>query len=129
MDYETLGIASIVPQGELSQIIQKTNGRKLRDLIDKVIGTGKYSAAGEGLSEGIAAFRENLREKYDNTDQDVDKIQREINDADQIISKSKPEKEKLEKVVESFKEKIKKLQEQKEELSVNHEKILHLRDK
>ena len=70
-----------------------------------------------------------LREKYDNTDQDVDKIQREINDADQIISKSKPEKEKLEKVVESFKEKIKKLQEQKEELSVNHEKILHLRDK
>ena len=129
MDYETLGIASIVPQGELSQIIQKTNGRKLRDLIDKVIGTGKYSAAGEGLSEGIAAFRENLREKYDNTDQDVDKIQREINDADQIISESKPEKEKLEEVAESFKEKIKKLQEQKEELSVNHEKILHLRDK
>ena len=108
MDYETLGIASIVPQGELSQIIQKTNGRKLRDLIDKVIGTGKYSAAGEGLSEGIAAFREDLREKYDNTDQDVDKIQREINDANQIISKSKPEKEKLEKVAESLKEEIKK---------------------
>ena len=129
MDYETLGIASIVPQGELSQIIQSKNGRKLRDLIDKVIGTGKYSAAGDGLSDGIAAFRENLREKYDNTDQDVDKIQREINDADQIISKSKPEKEKLEEIVESFKEKIKKLQEKKEELSVNHEKILHLRDK
>ena len=129
MDYETLGIASIVPQGELSQIIQSKNGRKLRDLIDKVIGTGKYSAAGDGLSDGIAAFREDLREKYDNTDQDVDKIQREINDADQIISESKPEKEKLEEVAESFKEKIKKLQEQKEELSVNHEKILHLRDK
>jgi len=129
MDYETLGIASIVPQGELSQIIQSKNGRKLRDLIDKVIGTGKYSAAGDGLSEGITAFRDYLREKYDNTDQDVDKIQREINDADQIISKSKPEKEKLEEIVESFKEKIKKLQEKKEELSVNHEKILHLRDK
>jgi len=129
MDYETLGIASIVPQGELSQIIQSKNGRKLRDLIDKVIGTGKYSAAGDGLSVGITAFRGNLREKYDNTDEDVDKIQREINDADQIISKSKPEKEKLEEIVESFKEKIKKLQEKKEELSVNHEKILHLRDK
>ena len=129
MDYETLGIASIVPQGELSQIIQSKNGRKLRDLIDKVIGTGKYSAAGDGLSDGITAFRDYLREKYDNTDQDVDKIQREINDADQIISKSKPEKEKLEEIVKSFKEKIKKLQEKKEELSVNHEKILHLRDK
>jgi len=129
MDYETLGIASIVPQGELSQIIQSKNGRKLRDLIDKVIGTGKYSAAGDGLSDGITAFRGDLREKYDNTDEDVDKIQREINDADQIISKSKPEKEKLEEIVESFKEKIKKLQEKKEELSVNHEKILHLRDK
>ena len=129
MDYETLGIASIVPQGELSQIIQKANGRTLRDLIDKVIGTGKYSAAGDGLSVGITAFRGDLREKYDNTDEDVDKIQREINDADQIISKSKPEKEKLEEIVESFKEKIKKLQEKKEELSVNHEKILHLRDK
>jgi len=129
MDYETLGIASIVPQGELSQIIQSKNGRKLRDLIDKVIGTGKYSAAGDGLSVGITAFRGDLREKYDNTDEDVDKIQREINDADQIISKSKPEKEKLEKIVESFKEKIKKLQEKKEDLSVNHEKILHLRDK
>jgi len=129
MDYETLGIASIVPQGELSQIIQSKNGRKLRDLIDKVIGTGKYSAAGDGLSVGITAFRGDLREKYDNTDEDVDKIQREINDADQIISKSKPEKEKLEEIVKSFKEKIKKLQEKKEELSVNHEKILHLRDK
>ena len=129
MDYETLGIASIVPQGELSQIIQSKNGRKLRDLIDKVIGTGKYSAAGDGLSDGITAFRGDLREKYGNTDEDVDKIQREINDADQIISKSKPEKEKLEEIVESFKEKIKKLQEKKEELSVNHEKILHLRDK
>jgi len=129
MDYETLGIASIVPQGELSQIIQSKNGRKLRDLIDKVIGTGKYSAAGDGLSDGITAFRDDLREKYDNTDLDVDKIQREINNADQIISKSKPEKEKLEKIVELFKEKIKKLQEKKEELSVNYEKILHLRDK
>ena len=129
MDYETLGIASIVPQGELSQIIQSKNGRKLRDLIDKVIGTGKYSAAGDVLSDGITAFRGDLREKYDNTDEDVDKIQREINDADQIISKSKPEKEKLEKIAESFKEKIKKLQEKKEELSVNYEKILHLRDK
>jgi len=98
MDYETLGIASIVPQGELSQIIQSKNGRKLRDLIDKVIGTGKYSAAGDVLSDGITAFRGDLREKYDNTDEDVDKIQREINDANQIISKSKPEKEELEKI-------------------------------
>jgi exonuclease SbcC len=129
MDYETLGIASIVPQGELSGIIQSSNGRKLRDLIDKVIGTGKYSAAGDGLSEGITAFRNYLREKYNNTDQDVDKIQQEINDAEQIISESKPQKEKLEKVAESFKEKIKKLQEKKEELSVNYEKIMHLSDK
>ena len=129
LDYETLGIASIVPQGELSGIIQSSNGRKLRDLIDKVIGTGKYSAAGDGLSEGITAFRNYLREKYNNTDQDVDKIQQEINDAEQIISESKPQKEKLEKVAESFKEKIKKLQEKKEELSVNYEKIMHLSDK
>jgi len=129
LDYETLGIASIVPQGELSGIIQSSNGRKLRDLIDKVIGTGKYSAAGNELSEGIAAFRDYLREKYDNTDLDVDKIQQEINDAEQIISESKPQKEKLEKIAESFKEKIKKLQEKKEELSVNYEKIMHLSDK
>ncbi|HIA97058.1 MAG TPA: SMC family ATPase, partial [Candidatus Nitrosopelagicus sp.] len=129
LDYETLGIASIVPQGELSGIIQSSNGRKLRDLIDKVIGTGKYSAAGNELSEGITAFRDYLREKYDNTDQDVDKIQQEINDAEQIISESKPQKEKLEKIAESFKEKIKKLQEKKEELSVNYEKIMHLSDK
>ena len=129
LDYETLGIASIVPQGELSGIIQSSNGRKLRDLIDKVIGTGKYSAAGNELSEGITAFRDYLREKYDNTDLDVDKIQQEINDAEQIISESKPQKEKLEKIAESFKEKIKKLQEKKEELSVNYEKIMHLSDK
>ena len=129
MDYETLGIASIVPQGELSGIIQSSNGRKLRDLIDKVIGTGKYSAAGNELSEGITAFRDYLREKYDNTDLDLDKIQQEINDAEQIISESKPQKEKLEKIAESFKEKIKKLQEKKEELSVNYEKIMHLSDK
>jgi len=53
----------------------------------------------------------------------------EINHAEKIIANSKPQKEKLEEMVESFKEKIKKLQEKKEELSVNYEKIIHLKDK
>ncbi len=53
----------------------------------------------------------------------------EINHAEKIIANSKPQKEKLEEMAESFKEKIKKLQEKKEELSVNYEKIIHLKDK
>jgi exonuclease SbcC len=129
LDYDTLGIASIVPQGQLTEIIQSDNGIKLRSLIDKVIGTGKYSAAEKGLGEGIAAFREYLTEKYNKTDKDVENVQMEINHADKIISESKPQKEKLEKMAESLKEKIKKIQEKKEELSVNHEKIIHLKDK
>ena len=129
LDYDTLGIASIVPQGQLTEIIQSDNGIKLRSLIDKVIGTGKYSAAEKGLGEGIAAFREYLTEKYNNTDEDVENVQMEINHAKKIISDSKPQKEKLEKMAESFKEKIKKLQEKKEELSIKHEKIVHLNDK
>ena len=129
LDYETLGIASIVPQGQLTEIIQSDNGIKLRSLIDKVIGTGKYSAAEKGLGEGITAFREYLTEKYNNTDEDVENVQMEINHAEKIIANSKPQKEKLEEMAESFKEKIKKLQEKKEELSVNYEKIIHLKDK
>ena len=129
LDYDTLGIASIVPQGQLTEIIQSDNGIKLRSLIDKVIGTGKYSAAEKGLGEGIAAFREYLTEKYNNTDEDVENVQMEINHAEKIIANSKPQKEKLEEMAESFKEKIKKLQEKKEELSVNYEKIIHLKDK
>ena len=129
LDYDTLGIASIVPQGQLTEIIQSDNGIKLRSLIDKVIGTGKYSAAEKGLGEGIAAFREYLTEKYNKTDKDVENVQMEINHADKIISESKPQKEKLEKMAESLKEKIKEIQEKKEELSVNHEKIIHLKDK
>jgi len=129
LDYDTLGIASIVPQGQLTEIIQSDNGIKLRSLIDKVIGTGKYSAAEKGLGEGITAFREYLTEKYNNTDEDVENVQMEISHAEKIIANSKPQKEKLEEMAESFKEKIKKLQEKKEELSVNHEKIIHLKDK
>ena len=129
LDYDTLGIASIVPQGQLTEIIQSDNGIKLRSLIDKVIGTGKYSAAEKGLGEGITAFREYLTEKYNNTDEDVENVQMEINHAEKIIANSKPQKEKLEEMAESFKEKIKKLQEKKEELSVNYEKIIHLKDK
>jgi len=129
LDYDTLGIASIVPQGQLTEIIQSDSGVKLRSLIDKVIGTGKYSSADKGLGEGITAFREYLTEKYNNTDKDVENVQMEINHAKKIISDSKPQKEKLEKIAESFKEKIKKLQEKKEELSVKHEKIVHLNDK
>ena len=129
LDYDTLGIASIVPQGQLTEIIQSDNGIKLRSLIDKVIGTGKYSAAEKGLGEGITAFREYLTEKYNNTDEDVENVQMEINHAEKIIANSKPQKEKLEEMVESFKEKIKKLQEKKEELSVNYEKIIRLKDK
>ena len=129
LDYDTLGIASIVPQGQLTEIIQSDNGVKLRSLIDKVIGTGKYSTAEKGLGEGITAFREYLTEKYNNTDEDVENVQMEINHAEKIIANSKPQKEKLEEMAESFKEKIKKLQEKKEELSVNYEKIIHLKDK
>ena len=74
LDYDTLGIASIVPQGQLTEIIQSDNGIKLRSLIDKVIGTGKYSAAEKGLGEGITAFREYLTKKYNNTDEDVENL-------------------------------------------------------
>jgi len=36
LDYDTLGIASIVPQGQLTEIIQSDNGIKLRSLIDNI---------------------------------------------------------------------------------------------
>ena len=43
LDYDTLRIASIVPQGQLTDIIDSSKTTKLRDLIDKVMGAEHFS--------------------------------------------------------------------------------------
>ena len=53
LDYDTLKIASIVPQGELTDIIQSDNGIKLRGLIDKVMGAEKFLEIEDRLKKGI----------------------------------------------------------------------------
>jgi len=85
LDYDTLKIASIVPQGELTDIIQSDNGIKLRSLIDKVMGAEKFLEIEDRLKKGIKEFRQHLDDEYGYTDKDVIKINNEIDDSEKIV--------------------------------------------
>ena len=83
LDYDTLQIASIVPQGQLTDIINSSNTTKLRNLIDKVMGAEHFSKTATKIDEGITAFRRHLNEQYNYTDSDISRLEDEIKDAKQ----------------------------------------------
>ena len=95
LDYDTLKIASIVPQGELTDIIQSDNGIKLRGLIDKVMGAEKFLEIEDRLKKGIKEFRQHLDDKHGYTDKDVIKLDSEINDSKKIIMNSNQRRNEL----------------------------------
>jgi len=99
LDYDTLKIASIVPQGELTDIIQSDNGIKLRGLIDKVMGAEKFLEIEDRLKKGIKEFRQHLDDKHGYTDKDVIKLDSEINDSKKIIMNSNQRNELQEKQI------------------------------
>jgi exonuclease SbcC len=82
LDYDTLQIASIVPQGQLTDIISSKT-TKLRNLIDKVMGAEHFSKTAIKIGEGVVAFRQHLREQYNYTDSDISRLENEIKDAKQ----------------------------------------------
>lgn len=104
LDYDTLKIASIVPQGELTDIIQSDNGIRLRFLIDKVMGVEKYLEIEASLKKGIEEFRQHLDDEYGYTDKDVIKLDGEIEDSKKIKLNSNEQKIKLEKERDIIKE-------------------------
>ncbi len=96
LDYYTLQIASIVPQGQLTSITDSSQTTKLRNLIDKVMGAESFSKTKEKIDEGITAFRRHLREQYNYTDADISRLENEINDAKQTRINSSKDLEKFE---------------------------------
>ena len=97
LDYDTLQIASIVPQGQLTNIIDPSNTTVLRNLIDKVMGAENFSKTAKKIDEGITAFRKHIREQYNYTDLDISRLENEIKDAKQIRINSNKDLEKFEK--------------------------------
>jgi len=83
LDYDTLRIASIVPQGQLTDITNSSETTKLRNLIDKVMGAEHFSKTAIKIVEGVTAFRQHLHEQYNYTDSDISRLENEIKDAKQ----------------------------------------------
>ena len=96
LDYDTLRIASIVPQGQLTDIIDSSQTTRLRNLIDKVMGAEHFSITAKKIDEGITAFRQHLREQYNYTDADISRLENEIKDAKQTRINSSKDLEKFE---------------------------------
>ncbi len=96
LDYDTLRIASIVPQGQLTDIIDSSQTTRLRNLIDKVMGAEHFSITAKKIDEGITAFRQHLREQYNYTDVDISRLENEIKDAKQTRINSSKDLEKFE---------------------------------
>ena len=125
LDYDTLKIASIVPQGELTDIIQSDNGIKLRGLIDKVMGAEKFLEIEDRLKKGIKEFRQHLDDEHGYTDKDVIKLDSEINDSKKTIMNSNQRKNELQEKQIVIKKKKNDVERKMEELkTIESKKIL-----
>ena len=125
LDYDTLKIASIVPQGELTDIIQSDNGIKLRGLIDKVMGAEKFLEIEDRLKKGIKEFRQHLNDKYGYTDKDVIKLDNEIKDSKKTIMNSNQRRNELQEKQIVIKKKKNDVERKMEELkTIESKKIL-----
>ncbi|MBL7001289.1 MAG: SMC family ATPase [Nitrosopumilus sp.] len=112
LDFEKLKIASIVQQGELNAIIN-AKPKEFKELLNAIIGIDKLDVASESMKIVNKEFREKIREEigYDDTHieillRDLERYQKEINDAVPEKNQLKSKQEKLKNEVEDLRKKV-----------------------
>ena len=94
LDFSKLKIASIVQQGELSNII-KAKPKEFKELINAIIGIDKLDLASENLKVVQKSFRETIYKKFGYDDTHIPILEKEIIQKDIEIKEVEPQKQDL----------------------------------
>ncbi|MCA9828183.1 MAG: SMC family ATPase [Nitrosopumilus sp.] len=112
LDFEKLKVASIVQQGELNAIIN-AKPKEFKELLNAIIGIDKLDVASESIKIVNKEFRQSIRDKigYDDThveilSRDLEKHQKEIDEAIPRKDQLQSNQEKLQKEVEGLRKRV-----------------------
>jgi len=109
MDYKKLQIASIVQQGQLNAIIEKTAADR-QELLNNIIGIDKLDIASKYMVENINKFREKIKTDLGYDDEDIETLTKKFDKYQEDIKETEPKKKQLELKQKQIQEELKGLQ-------------------
>jgi exonuclease SbcC len=109
MDYKKLQIASIVQQGQLNAIIEKTAADR-QELLNNIIGIDKLDIASKYMVENIKKFREKIKTDLGYDDEDIETLTKKFDKYQEDIKETEPKKKQLELKQKQIQEELKGLQ-------------------
>ena len=124
LDHSTFKIATVVPLKDLQSIVEQ--GDVFRELIDKVLGAEKFKKLDRILNDGKNEFKEYLEENYQNSYEDVERLEREFQEKEREIKESIPQRDELKKNKINLEDNICKLEKEIEKDSVREVKFKEL---
>ena len=124
LDHSTFKIATVVPLKDLQSIVEQ--GDVFRELIDKVLGAEKFKKLDRILNDGKNEFKEYLKENYQNSYEDVERLEREFQEKEREIKESIPQRDELKKNKINLEDNICKLEKEIEKDSVREVKFKEL---
>ena len=126
LDHSTFKIATVVPLKDLQSIVDQ--GEVFRELIDKVLGAEKFKKLDKILIGGKNEFKEFLKENYQNSYEDVERLEREFQEKEKEILESIPKKDELKKKKINLEKNINELEQQIEKDSVKESRLNELKN-
>jgi len=126
LDHSTFKIATVVPLKDLQSIVDQ--GEVFRELIDKVLGAEKFKKLDKILIDGKNEFKEFLKENYQNSYEDVERLEREFQEKEKEILESIPKKDELKKKKINLEKNINELEQQIEKDSVKESRLNELKN-
>ena len=124
LDHSTFKIATVVPLKDLQSIVSE--GKVFRELIDKVLGAEKFKKLDRILNDGKNEFKEYLKENYQNSYEDVERLEREFQEKEREIKESIPQRDELKSNKMNLEEKICQLEKEIEKDNVREVKLKEL---
>jgi exonuclease SbcC len=139
LDYDKLRVAAVVQQGELVRIVE-AQPKEFKELINGLIGIDRLDSAYDTMREVVAGFRERLRNELGYTDEEIQKVEKlidekgvELKQSESLLTEFVNEKILLEGKISELEKEIERLEpiiQRTQELQ-NREKLLirHVNEK
>ena len=124
LDHSTFKIATVVPLKDLQSIVAQ--GDVFRELIDKVLGAEKFKKLDRILNDGKKEFKEYLKENFQNSYEDVERLEREFQEKEKEITESIPKRDELKKNRINLEKNIVELEQQIEKDGVKESRLKEL---
>lgn len=80
LDYDKLRVAAVVQQGELVRIVE-AQPKEFKELVNGLIGIDRLDLAFSTMKDVVAGFRDRLRSETGYSDEDMSRVQAQIEDA------------------------------------------------